>query len=332
MVRERAFGMAAESLLEHAYLFDDQSLHSLVDAVCASYDLVQYNQTDDVTFRRKELVENLANCVSMTPNQAAFVSPSVALAFAFYPTTRRQFISWCCSSVPANLDRLFVDASYRDVAQNWPSYLPLASGHVHDIVLRDIYWGRDFDEHVVRFLRANLPPYAATWHPAQALTSKCHSLTLTTPVRPFLATLAEVARRGLLKRSNVSICGKLFHDDPRCEAKAHPNDGILVARTLNIDTFLAVRICPHFGMTGVCSRPSNAIEVYCAAELLIYTLEPLRLPPYVLLEITEWLLPLSNTARFIRNVSAVYALTERIRASKQKRLFIGATPHKLNTQ
>jgi hypothetical protein len=183
------------------------------------------------------------------------------------------------------------------------------------MTLRDAYWGRDADEHIAAFLAANLPPYIAGWHGAEYLATRFHSLVLGAGGRPFIASAADAARRGLLKPSNVTMCGKFFERDPLAHEPPSMRDGLAVARALRIESFLTLRVCPHFGIAGARAAPTGRIEHTCAAELLICTLEPLRLPPYVLLWLVQYLVHINGpmVALFVRNVERVYATTERLR-------------------
>jgi hypothetical protein len=321
MLAGRAWGMAFEALVDHAPSLAPPELLQLVHATCASYDAFQLNADDESTYRRREFVEELASLLRASPTPGVFVVPETALAFAFHPASRRAFVALACRA-PANLDAIFADCSFAVLAANDSrTYQP--TGAVRHMLLRDAYWGRDSEEHVAAFLAAKLPPYFAGWHSAEYLQVRFHSLALGTPTgRPLVTCAAEAARRGLLQASNVNICGKFFEPDPETSERPNLRDSLAVARTLRLERFLVPRGCAHFGVAAIVSTPVGRVEHLCAAEMLICTLEPLRLPAYALLWIVQQLVHVQGpyVALFLRNVERVYATTASLRGSSRKRV------------
>jgi hypothetical protein len=319
MLVGRAFSMACDSLADHAASIAPTDLLRLIHATCASYDNYQYNAADEVSYGRRSFVEELAATVRRSPNVSVFVVPETALAFAFHPTTRRAFIAIACQA-PAHLDAIFADKTFAQLAANDSStYRPIDA--LRSMTLRDAYWGRDADEHVAAFLAASLPPYIAGWHGAEYLQTRFFSLSLGTGGRPFIASAADAARRGLLKQRNVTMCGKFFERDPLAQEPPSVRDGLAVARALRLEHFLTLRVCPHFGQAGARSAPTGRIEHVCAAELLICTLEPLRLPAFVLLWVAQELLHVTGpmALMFVRNVERVYGAAQRLRERHGRR-------------
>ena len=319
MVHARAFGLAYEALIDYASTLTVADVMVLVYATCASYDLYQLNAADEAGYRRREFVEELAAIVRRSPHAGAYVLPETALAFAFHIATRRAFIAIACQA-PWRLDVVFADATFAALAAaDSHTYQPVDA--LRGMMLRDVYWGRDSDEHVAAFLGVGLPPYIAGWHGADYMQTKFNSLSLGPAGRPCIASAADAARRDLLKPANVTVCGKFFEPDPLARERPVLRDGLAVARALRLDNFMAPRLCPHFGISGSRTTPCGRIEHICAAELLICTLEPLRLPPYVLLWIAQLLTHVNGplVALFVRNVERVYTATNRLRTKRSTR-------------
>lgn len=285
MVLDLKFVLAHACLVDYAAHMDTDALQRLIDATAASYEAVQLNLADDTAYGRRDFVHTLA---LLAKGQSALVNTSTAVAFAFSPLARRTFITMAAAS-DAKLDALFAHTG---------------TGRLSGLVLRDVYWGRALDVHAEIFLAAGRQPYIGSWHTTAGMMLQYYSLEFEPPRRPFLAVVADLARRNMLPA--FEPCGKFFDPDPACPIAPDVRDGLEVARVLRLNPW-RLRTCPHFGLAGVRDSPSNCTEILLACEYIILGLAALRLPLYIVLDIAQRLVDVGRFATaFVGNVARVY--------------------------
>lgn len=316
MAREidhRVFSLARENIREFGRTMGPRNLLRLVEAVCQSYDQVQLNAEDDVTHGRVDMVQELVQCV-MESASSSLVLPETALAFGFYPFSRAAFIELCCRYRPKNL--LSTIFSPKTVGSIVRPGLLRNNSEVGEICLRNLYWGRGCEEHALQFMQLGMAPFFTSRHLGEMYKSRFHSLVIEPPKRSFMYTMAMALELDLLHKSNISLTENLFDIDPHCEYAPNIADSLAVARALKVDYFFKTRfhvaVWPHVESIN---SPFYYSEKAIAAELLICVLEPLRLPPYALLEIIDRVYDMGiHRRRFVDNVKRVYLKTDKLRA------------------
>lgn len=314
MIDARCFEPATRSLQQCHHCIDLDGLETLLLAMCRSYDTVQWNVEDDVRYGRVGFVDALVRCVEERATQR-FVNERTALALAFYPFSRAAFVALCCKTRLCARD-VFADQTI----ERLPGLDGVLGedGLLWGTCLRDMYWGRGSDEAVLEFLTQDLAPYFTPWRSTERARRHLSSLVVSAPQRSFMYTAATAARCGLLRRENVSFeIGCLLERDPSCPFDAEIADALIVGRALRLDDFMQRRLCNTGNALRVVLGPCFYAERALAAETLICVLEPLRLPPYVLLWIIDWLFGLGiQQCAFVDNVVRVYAAANRIRSER----------------
>ena len=197
-------------------------------------------------------------------------------------------------------------------------FKPSTDGRASEINLRDIYWGVGSKAIAYLYLDNNRPIYSGSWHNNRRLRMAFPSLDVGVRVPGQKMQLcARAVELGLLRIANISVCGSMFGwvwEQPSL------TNGVVVGRALGLNDWMTKRFCAHINyQTRDCAR--GLVECALAGEMLICTLEPLRLPPYVLLEIALLLLdptlekdgPKSWSSQFISNVMRVYSKARLIR-------------------
>ena len=315
IVREidnRAFAVARDNICEFGRFVGTTGLIRIIEAVCRSYDQLQLNTEDDNTWGRVSMVNALVECV-MDSASLVLIRPETALAFGFYPFSRAAFIDLCCQQRPgALLDTIFSSKTVSNVVR--PELLRKDSD-VGEICLRNLYWGRGCEEHALQFMQLGMAPFFTSRHIGETYKFRFHSLVIEPPKRSFMYTVAMAAKLNLLRRSNISLTENFFDIDAHCTESPNIADSIAVARALKVEYFFATRF--HMAVWSrieSINKPFYYSERAVAAELLICALEPLRLPPYLLLEIIDWLYDIGDHRKqFVDNVNRVYLKTNQIR-------------------
>lgn len=312
MVGDRSFHRASDSLIKFGHALRDAGVWRLLEALCLSYDLYQYNSTDEELMGRKRLAETLAGMVAVHSESHWFIHPTTALALAFHPSTRRAFITIVAKHRSVSSDHLFQATPAATVcATSAKSYRPLAGGRLECLCLRDIYWGRDFDEHVTLFLENGLAPYVATWHGANELQLRHYSLCIARPKVPFLSTVARIIQHKLYAPQRVTRCGKFLDADPQCETETPLSDAMTVARYIKFK--VCPRSCLHFGMAGERTDAVSDVEIWLLVEQYIGGMAPLDLTTFVKYCIIEWLVPrVPSRLLAMRKLERVEACRQRI--------------------
>lgn len=312
MVGDRSFHRATDSLIKFGHTLRYAGIWRLLEALCLSYDLFQYNGVDEEHMGRKRFAETLASMVGADGRSHWFIHPTTALALAFHPSTRRAFIALVAKHRSVSTEHLFQSASAKTVcAASAKSYRPLDGGRLEHLCLRDIYWGRDFDEHVTIFLDNGLAPYVATWHGANELQLRHLSLCINRPKVPFLSTVARIIKHRLYAPTRVTRCGKFLDADPQCESDAPLSDAMIVARYVKFK--IEPRSCLHFGMAGERRGAESDIEIWLLVEQYIGGMAPLELATFVKYCILEWLVPrVPSRLLAMRKLERVEACRQRI--------------------
>lgn len=314
LLNERMFSSAVVCLTKYRASLDDEGIWRLLLAVCGSYDLYQYNRSDESLLQRKDFVVALAQFIEST-GSLGFVHPTTAIALAFHPTTRLVFSQMACKSPSSVVDYVFS----RDRAVDEHAYIAKTDGHLRFLNLRDVYWGRGCEQHIALFLQHRMAPYFSHWHTSEELSANFNSLDIGVPILSVISLMAQTIRAGLFRPSNVQMCGKALDEDPLCGKNSPMADLILVGRTLSFNS--GPRVCNHFRFAEVVSGARNGAESRLIIEIAICGLATLDVPDLVIYELVRHLVPVEPARwEIMRNIERVRAKSRYLLGEKTKRI------------